>query len=205
MFLVVNLTEILLQSHFFRFKSLAIQELNPKIWMVVGSAAGKPDVWVSICVCFGMPWFQGSQPVTSFESPNFLGWCSQNIWQSVPIHNERESTSGQIPKSTVLTCKLIVGCAITSVWLFLSMDSSYTCWMSHTSPPVQLGSVFLGCYWICNGNFLLLFNCSLNKVIVLTQSPLRQGEKYFPNNYCSRLSWVFESNRHLKIYSNSNL
>lgn len=111
---------------FFRFKSLAIQELNPKIWMVVGSPVGNPDVLVPICMCFGMPWFQGSQPVTSFETPSFLGWCSQNIWRPVPIHNERASTSGEIPKSMVLTSKLIIGCAITSGWLFASMDSSYT-------------------------------------------------------------------------------
>lgn len=109
---------------FLRFKSLAIQVLNPKIWMAVGSAVANPDAWVPICVCFGMPWFQSRQPATSFETPDFLGWCGQKIWRPVPAHNERASARGETPKSTVLTCKLIMGCA----WLFPAMDSSYAHW-----------------------------------------------------------------------------
>lgn len=55
------------------------------------------------------------------------------------------------------------------------------------------------------GNFLLLFNLLLNKVMVFTEPPLGQGEQYFPNNYCSQLSCTFEGNRHLKIYTINNL
>lgn len=173
--------------------------------MVVGSAVGNPDVYIPICVCFGMPWFQGSLCVMSFETPSFLGWCNHNIWRSVPTHNEKASTSGEIPKSMVFTCKMIIDCVITSAWVFPSLDSSCrAAQMSHTSLLMQLGFKFSNCYQLCRGNFLLLL-MSLNKVTVLTQSPLRQGEKYFPNNYCSRLSWTSESNRHSKIYTNSNL
>lgn len=35
---------------FLRFTALAIQEFSPKIWIVVGSAAGNPDVCIPICV-----------------------------------------------------------------------------------------------------------------------------------------------------------
>lgn len=170
--------------------------------MVVGNA-GKADVWVSICVCFGMSWFQGSQAVTSFETPNFLGWCSQEIWRD----NERASPGGESPKSTALTWKLNTGWALSRDDFPQRIQAAHTAaaGMSHTSPLKQLGFIFSDCCWICNGNFPLVFNLSLNKVIVLPQSPRRQGEKYFPNNYCSQLSWAFESNRHLKIYNNSNL
>lgn len=118
---------------FLRFKSLAIQELSPKIWIVVDSAVGNADAWVPICVCFGMPWFRGSQPVTSSGSPHFLGWCSQNVWRPVPAYNKRASTSGEIPKSTVLACKLIIGSAISRVQLFPSTNSSYTQCSSSTA------------------------------------------------------------------------
>lgn len=175
--------------------------------MVVGNAVGNADLWVPICVCFGMSWFQGSQAVTSFETPDFLGWCSQDIRRAVPRHNERASTSGESPKWTALTWKLNTGWALTSDDFLQRTAATHTAaaGMAHTSPLKQLGFVFSDCYWICNGNFSLLFNLSLNKVIVLPQSPRRQGEKYFPNNYCSQLSWAFESTRHLKIYNNSNL
>lgn len=174
---------------FLRFKSLATHELNPEIWTVVGSTSGKPDVWVPICVCLGMPWFQGSKSATSSGTPDLLGWCSQNIWVPVQTHNERASTSGEIPKSMVWTCKLITGWAANAVWLFPSTDSICTgcgsldvthrahwcSWAWYLQAAIEYAMVI-------SRHFLI---SPLFKVIVLTQSPPRQGEKYFPNNYCS--------------------